>query len=230
MAPELLSADEVIEAWLTQHDEQYGQHPVDIVRESMQINDTMLQLLADGKPVTAQQVAETLDIPVDEIDEAYVMLQKGGFEFDESNRLVGAELTFNPTRHRFILDEQNLYAWCALDTLFLPGLLGRKAQIRSTCPQTGQTISLSVRPDGVDAVVPASTVLSIAVPGVSCARGEQRNTGPTSETCTQMNFFASRPAAEHWIRDHPGVAILTVEEAWRLAYENWIKRRESASG
>lgn len=226
MHTQTLTADEAIDAWLTQHDEQYGKHPPEVIRSSLQVTDAMLQLLVEGHPVSARQVAERLSLPLDSIESAFEKVRKGGYEFDEDGNLVGAALTLNPTPHQFKVNGNVLYTWCSLDAMFLPGLLGKTAEVTSTCPQTGKTISLTITPSGVRALSPPETVLSIAVPGVSCARGEKRKTGPTSETCTQMHFFASRGAAEAWTQDYPGVAILTVAEAWRLGYENWIARHE----
>jgi hypothetical protein len=40
-----------------------------------------------------------------------------------------------------------------------------------------------------------------------------------------MHYFASRESAETWLKDHPGVAIFTVDEAWQLAKANWLDRR-----
>jgi hypothetical protein len=40
-----------------------------------------------------------------------------------------------------------------------------------------------------------------------------------------MHFFASRESAETWLKNRPGIAILTVDEAWRLAKANWLDRR-----
>lgn len=221
-----LTADEVIEAWLTQTDEQYEKHPPEVVRNSMQMTDSMLRLLAEGQPISARQLADKLTVPLETIESAFEQVRKGGYEFDDQGNLVGAALTLNPTRHQVKFDGKTLYAWCALDTLFIPGLLGVTAEVTSTCPQTGEAISLTITPTGIPSFNPAETVLSIAVPGVSCARGDRRLTGPDSESCTQMQFFASRKAAEIWSQNYPGVAILTVAEAWRLANENWILRRE----
>ena len=39
-----------------------------------------------------------------------------------------------------------------------------------------------------------------------------------------MHFFSSREAAEIWLIDHPGVVIFSLDEAYRLARENWIDR------
>jgi hypothetical protein len=43
-----------------------------------------------------------------------------------------------------------------------------------------------------------------------------------------MHFFATRAAAEAWVKDHPGVAILSLEEAFELARVHWIDRTRRA--
>jgi len=43
-------------------------------------------------------------------------------------------------------------------------------------------------------------------------------TGPQSEVCTQMPFFASRDAGERWQADHPGVAIVDLDDARSIAH------------
>lgn len=171
MQTQPLSSDEVIDAWLTQHDERYGKHPPVAIHNHMLVTDTMVKMLAEGLPVSAPLVTDRLAIPVENIKAAFEKVRKGGYEFDEDGSLVGAALTLNPTRHHLKFDGKTLYAWCALDTLFLPGLLGRTAEVTSTCPQTGETISLTLTPTGITTFHPSGTVLSIAVPGVSCARG-----------------------------------------------------------
>jgi hypothetical protein len=127
---------------------------------------------------------------------------------------------------RFAVNGRTLYASCALDTIFLPGLLGETAEVESTCPVTGEAIRLTITPDGVTQYSPAGTVLSIAVPGVSCNREEADGEADRArESCQQMYFFSTRTAAEQWIKDYPGVVILTVEDAWQLAKAHWIDRR-----
>lgn len=41
--------------------------------------------------------------------------------------------------------------------------------------------------------------------------------GPDAEDCTQMPFFASREAGERWLADHPGVAIVDLDDARAIA-------------
>jgi hypothetical protein len=38
-----------------------------------------------------------------------------------------------------------------------------------------------------------------------------------------MHFFHSQEAAVSWLKAHPGVAVLSIDEAWQLAYTVWIE-------
>ena len=68
-------------------------------------------------------------------------------QFDETGNVVGAALTTLPTPHRVSFGGSfgdsfggDLFAWCALDTLFIPGLLDQTADVESTCPVSNSPI------------------------------------------------------------------------------------------
>ena len=44
---------------------------------------------------------------------------------------------------------------------------------------------------------------------------------------SDLCFFSSLKTAEEWVVDRPGIAILTVKEAYQLAHVNWIERRKN---
>ncbi len=225
----MYTVDEVIAAWTAPLDERQAQDP-EAYRESMQLTDLMLQLLAEGEPVSARRFAQAAGVPQAEVQAFFAEYQESGGEFDDEGRLVGAALTLNPTPHQLIINGRTLYTWCALDGLFIPGLIGMTAQVQSTCPVTLQEIRLTVTPEGVVKYDPDTMVFSMTIPGVSCKTERSKTrTGPESDTCSQIHFFASRAAAREWLQDHPGVVIFTVEAAWRLAETNWIARRRSTS-
>ena len=69
-----------------------------------------------------------------------------------------------PYPHRFEVDGKQLYAWCALDTLMFPALIGRTAHIASPCHGTGKSVRLTVEPDRVVSVEPSTAVVSIVTP------------------------------------------------------------------
>jgi alkylmercury lyase len=208
--------DEIIKAW---HHRTQQDSPLKMDSFCTQA----IRLLAEGQPVSAGQLATTSQLSPAEVDDSLSQLNKCGCEFDDTGSLVGAVLSLNPTSHQFQVNGRALFAWCALDTLFLPALLGQSAHVESTCPTTGTRIRLTVTPEGIEALDPSDTVLSMVIPGVTpqCNPGSQ--SGPQGPLCSAIYFFSSREAASTWLVAHPGTAILSAEEAWQLAREVWIE-------
>lgn len=212
-----LTLDEIIAAWQTEKDKQYRSP------EQRALELTIIRSLAQGKPVPAEHLAAAAELPVEVVREIFESLQKGGADFDALGRLTGMVLTLRPTPHAFQLNGIELYAWCTLDTLFLPGLIGKTAQVVSTCPVTGDAIRLTVRPDGIESAGPGGAVLSVVVPGYSAACKSGQKGGAQGAVCSSMHFFRDRQAASTWLVAQPDLAILTLEEAWTLALKVWIE-------
>lgn len=224
------AVEEVISAWTGQYGELTPELE-EMLELEMKLTASFLRILSAGQPVSVVQLAKQVDLPTEQIKTVFERFATRGGEFDDEGNLVGAALTLNPTRHRFRVKDNNLYAWCALDTIFLPALIGETAVVESTDPVSGETIRLTITPDGVADYSPYSAVLSITIPGVSCRTEEScgPDTGPQSEACSQMHFFTSRETAATWLKERPGIAIFTVEEAWQLAQANWINGRQAFS-
>ena len=55
------------------------------------------------------------------------------------------------------------------------------------------------------------------IPGTTPSCEVDAVTGPTSSLCSQMHFFATPEAAETWVSNYPGTAVLTLEEANQVA-------------
>ena len=203
------TAEDVIQAWSSQNDGV----PREQKEFSVRLQIQAIRALAEGQPVSAQRLAVDLGLPVEQVAAIIEQLGSSGVEVDDEGRLVGVVLTLNPTPHRFRVKSKDLYAWCALDMLFLPAYLEETAQVESTCPITGKRMRLTITPIEVAEYSPDSMVVSIIDPSkVSCS-----TRGPRSAVCSQMHFFGSREAAETWRVDHPGVFICTVEEAYAVA-------------
>lgn len=169
--------------------------------------------LAEGQPVSAARLAAAANVPIEIINTLFEQGKAQGGEWDAEGRLVGNVLTLNPTQHRFRVNEIEMYTWCSLDAMHLPGLLGRKAEVESSDPVSGEKINLTIPPNSTPTYHPPGTVLSIMLtPG-------DRN-GPQSPVCSQMLFFAARGNAEIWIQDHPEATIMTVEEVYQLVREH----------
>jgi alkylmercury lyase len=186
----------------------------------LRIHVKTVRALAAGRPLSPATYAAAVGLALEQVPAVFARFRAAGLEFDDEGNLVGAALTLRATPHRFHLADLQLFAWCSLDTLFLPGLLEAPAQIESSCPVTGEPIRLRVTPDRVESYLPTTTVLSIVLPGISCSTDRA---GPLSCVCSQMLFFAHRTAAQTWMRDRPGLAVLSVEDAFELARQHFIE-------
>jgi alkylmercury lyase len=166
-------------------------------------------------PVQINQIIEEIGITREDAYQLLAQVAERGTD-DAIVGLLG--LSLNETQHHFEIGGKHLFTWCALDTLFLPGLLGQPANVESESPVSGAKIRLTVSPRGADAVDPADAVVSIVVVDPDAA-----NLGSVeaiwSTFCHHVFFFANRRQAEQWVaeRDYPGaIEILSVAEAFEV--------------
>ena len=169
----------------------------------------LVRLLADGDPVSREQLATALKRPVADVTDALRQFEE--IVSDEEGRIVGAGLSLLPTPYRFEVRGHVLYTWCALDTLLFPVWLGRPAQVSSVCPATGQPIRLRVSPERLEHFDPRSLVLSLLI-----QEGLATCCNIRDAFCAYSQFFASRQAASAWQASHPDGHLLSIEEAFTL--------------
>lgn len=172
---------------------------------------TLLRELALGQPVTVERLAKSLNWTT---DEAMLVLEKlpcGTIEYDGQGRLIGYGVTLRETPHAFVVNDQPLYTWCALDALMFPTVIDERAQVQSRCPHTNKPVTLTVTPQGVLSLQPEDAVLSLVS---VAAEGDIR-----SAFCCDVFFFASRQAGEAWCRDKPHAHIVSVQEGFELGQQ-----------
>jgi len=176
-----------------------------------QIVSTIHRLMSSGDPVDPEAVANAVGGLVGRVNEK--LDSWPGVYRDEQGRLVGfwgqAIEALDP-EYRFIDNGKTSYAWCALDTLFIPPLIGRTIRIEASDPVTGQPVSAVVESDGVRDVQPAGAVVSMVVPE-----------GPfgydvIDSFCHRVLFFTSEVSGAKWIAEHEGTMLLSVDEAFEL--------------
>lgn len=213
--------EQIIQAWETSKEGKYA-------LESVKVSETVLQSIASGKPISVEEFAVQIGRTLKESKVLFRGMRLSGADFDDEGRLVGNALTMRPTQYLIRVDDQILYAWCALDTLFIPGLIGKTAEIRSSSPATGQLINLTVSPSGVEDVDPAEAVVSVVIPGVSNACEPGQPGGAQGAVCSSMHFFASHKEAEDYLGKETDVSILAVAEASELAQRAWVRPYRSA--
>ncbi len=175
-------------------------------RAFLEIVPPTLDLLVRGKPALPEEIAAASGKSSEEVRAALGRFP--GTEWDERGRVVGLGLTLQLTPHRLKLEGRTLFAWCALDALLFPVLLGRPASIESPCRGTGDPMHIEVSPAGIEMVEPPSAVVSIV------AARDLANF--RSVSCNNTHFFSSPEAASRWLEKHPEATILPAEEAFRL--------------
>jgi len=203
---------------IKEYREAYDAIPREALELDLRVTIKTIQALAKGKPVSLAQLANIWDMPLEQVQAILEQAEENGrVEINGRGDLVGAVLSLNPTQHQISMDNKRIYAWCAYDAMYAPGVVGKPAQIFSKDPVTKKTIQISITPTGVETVQPESAVVSVVGAG-----GDMR-AGPESSRCTHMLFFESRESAEQWKQDLTGVYILTVEEVFELSKEFQIE-------
>jgi alkylmercury lyase len=169
----------------------------------------LLRALALGRPVSVTALASV--VSRDAANGAATLARWPNVEWDSKGDIVAfGGLTLRATAHQFVVDGRQLHCWCAWDTLFLPALLGQPAHVRSRCPMTGAAVALTVNPDGVSAAAPAS--LAVSFPPLDAMRTDDI----VGTFCCHVHFLAGPDAADRWLADHRGAAVLALDDAFEL--------------
>ena len=172
------------------------------------------RLMADGVPATSEAIARASSTTADRVDES--LASWPGVYRDGEGQVVGfwghALAPLDP-EYRLKVKDKTTYAWCALDTLFIPTLSGKTMGVEATDPVTGKPVSLVVDSNGARDVSPAGAVVSMVVPD-----------GPfgydvIESFCHRVLFFASQESGWRWVADHEGTTLLSVSDAFELGRE-----------
>ncbi len=169
----------------------------------------LYRLLAKGEPVSPDRVAQHLVLSTALIRE--VINSGPPVYFDDEKNVVGFwGLAVQETSHRLKVNGRQLYAWCAWDSLFIPELLGKTAEVESTCPISGEIISLTVGPTGVENFSPDGAVISFLSPTASF------DLKVIANFCHYVFFFSSEETGNKWIANHKDTFLLTLNDAYEI--------------
>lgn len=176
-----------------------------------QIAITTYRLLAAGKPVATEAIGVEVGVPASRVQEA-LNSWPGVFRNDAGEVAGFWGLATSPLdpEYRLQAEDKTSYAWCALDTLFIPPLLGRTVSVQATDPVTGQGVSLEVDGNGVRKVTPAGAAVSMVIPDGAF------DYDVIDSFCHKVLFFASEESGRMWVAEHEGTTLLTVEEAFEV--------------
>lgn len=171
--------------------------------------------LAEGEPVSAALLASATARPEKEVREILERPHLKSLTYSDDTGIVGfGGLAVRKMHHRLTVAGRQLYTWCAWDSLFIPPILGQRAEVASPCPTTGETVHVVLGPKGVESIEPEAAVMSFLTPDTSAFDGDVQQT--MSLFCHFVYFFASPDAATPWIEDHPGTIVMSIQDGFRL--------------
>lgn len=168
----------------------------------------LIRQLAAGQPVSAARLAAEVALEEPAVDA--VLQQMLDVDYDDAGNVVGFGLSLVPTAHQFIINDQTLYTWCALDTFLYTALLGQPSQVISHCAVTARPITLAMTPESISGLTPASSAISVVIPDGSVADCRR------SAFCNHGHFFATAEAGATWQHNQANAVILSVADAHRL--------------
>jgi alkylmercury lyase len=177
------------------------------------------RLLAKGKAVQVTDLASAMNVTALEIEELISLVPASAYDRARDQSFVSfIGLSTIPAAHQFKVGAQILYTWCVFDALFLPAILRQQAVLTTACPSTGQTIEVTVSPDGVKSAMPPQPVMSIIAPDTDACCSDLRGA-----FCNQINLFADRAAFSSWSKRGDADDCISLDDAFTLA----IRRNEA---
>ncbi|VAX17738.1 hypothetical protein MNBD_NITROSPINAE02-520 [hydrothermal vent metagenome] len=183
-----------------------------MTREEQIVSIQIYRLLAEGEPVSLARLVEASGLP-EELVNAILELWNAVLYADDGMIQGYLGLGLNETGHLFEVEGTKLYTWCAWDTLFIPGLIGKRAVIKSKCPVTNENITLRVGADGaIEELDPAGAVMSILT-----VDKDNFDKNIIKSFCHFVHFFSSWEAGRIWAAEREGTRIVSVEDGVRLS-------------
>lgn len=178
-----------------------------------------MRLLAEGAPVSHGQVALNAGISSDDVDTMLGIWKSiGASDYDgEGNITSFGGLSTKPTPHRLEVSGRQLFAECALDSLFIPAFLQQAVAVESVSPIRGQAISLLVTPEGVERLHPSGAYISTVIPGVAPATETGIRYGHAGGMCNRNFFFKDDAEGTDFCTDKPGLVIFPVNDGFEVA-------------
>ena len=180
--------------------------------EEVAVALSLYRLLSEGSPVSLQRLAEAVGRPAVEV-RAVLEIWPGIFY--EDGAVIGFwGLALGSTSHAFTIRGKRLSTWCAWDALFIPELIGQSALVSSLDPVTGEEISLTVGPDGIEGIEEVSSpgvVVSFLDPSAI-----DFDDNVILNFCNYVHFFASVDSGTQWVAEHPAIFLLSLDEAFNL--------------
>ncbi len=188
---------------------------IDIDEQGRRIGIAVYDLLAQGDPVTPAEIGTHALVP-----EAVVLATLKGWPgvfWDDEARVVGFwGLAIPEMDHRFQAEgAKPMYAWCALDPFLIVPVIRRPARVESKDAVTGEPITMTVTPQGIKDLSPATAVVSFIAPD------RPFDFDVIESFCHFVLNFGSRESAERWAAKREGIVLLPAAQAFEVGLRAW---------
>jgi len=201
-AADVLNLDDLIEATLSAFPE--------LSSDAQRLSLALYRELTKGKPVSADALVAATSLPPSTIDG--ILADWPGIYRNEAEEILGYwGLAIREMPHRLIVDGRTLFTWCAWDTLFIPELLGRPAEVQTQDPISSEPIRLHVTPDTARPRDHADLVMSYLRPDPSMA------SQIISSFCHHIHFFTSEKTGKQFTAKTPNTLLVSLADALTLA-------------
>lgn len=166
--------------------------------------------IAEGRSVTIESAGRGLNRPAEEArKQATFLVRRGLLTVDDSGSIIGAlGLTTEPTQYRLLLNGRALFTWCALDAVGIPAALGADAIVQTTIE--GRPFEVRLQRGRLAAASRRDVRISLPDP--------QMDVSIRQSVCPEIRFHLESHAPQH-----PGVALLSLDEAMDSARRIWGK-------
>ena len=187
-----------------------------ITGEEQRLGVAIYRQLAAGRPVAPSRLAQQLRVAVGDVVQLLTGPNLKPLTYvDNQGRLIGfGGLAVQAMPHRFLVDGRTLYAWCAWDSLFIPGILGRTADVSSPSPDSRSRIRLTVAPNRVEHVEPQDAVMSFLLPSAETFRADALKA--MASFCHFIFFFPNAQTAAAWTASRPDTSVISLSDAFEL--------------
>ena len=187
-----------------------------ITDEEQRLGVEIYRQLAEGRPVAPSRLAQALHVRAGDVAQLLTGPNLKPLTYaDKQGRIVGfGGLAVQEMPHRFVVDGRTLYTWCAWDSLFIPGILKRTADVSSPAPESSSRIRLKVGPTGVQAVEPQGAVMSFLLPSAETFQADALKA--IASFCHFIFFFPSAGAAAAWTASRPDTTVISLSDAFEL--------------
>ncbi len=194
-----------------------------IDEQGRRIGIAVYDLLAQGDPVSPAEIAAHARQP--EAVVVATLKSWPGVFWDDEGRVVGFwGLAIPQMDHHFHTENgKPMYAWCALDPFLIVPVIGRPARVESKDPVTGESITMTVTPQGITEVSPTTAVVSFLAPN------KPFDFDVIESFCNFVLNFASPESAERWAAEREGIVLLPAAEAFEVGFRAWGKWHSSTS-